>query len=63
LNFEPRIAPRSLRVSVLVAKESMSRNAMTFKIEGELWAEPTPMALYLKTELDLESGDVTVVEG
>jgi type VI secretion system protein ImpF len=63
VNFEPRIAPKSLRVSVVVAKEAMNRNAMTFKIEGELWAEPTPMALYLKTELDLESGDVTVVEG
>jgi type VI secretion system protein ImpF len=63
MDFEPRIARKSLRVSVLVVKESMNRNAMVFKIEGELWAEPTPLALYLRTELDLESGDVTVVEG
>jgi type VI secretion system protein ImpF len=62
VSFEPRIAPKSLRVSVVMAAEAMNRNAMTFKIEGELWAEPTPMALYLRTELDLESGDVTVVE-
>jgi type VI secretion system protein ImpF len=61
VSFEPRIAPKSLRVSVVMASEAMNRNAMTFKIEGELWAEPTPMALYLRTELDLESGDVTVV--
>jgi type VI secretion system protein ImpF len=41
----------------------MSRNAVTFKIEGELWSHPAPMALFLKTELDLESGDVNVTDG
>ena len=33
---------------------------MTFLIEGELWAQPVPLRLYLKTEIDLEIGDVKV---
>jgi len=40
----------------------MSHNAMTFYIEGELWADPVPLHIYLKTELDLESGDLKIFE-
>ncbi len=58
--FEPRIAPDSLRVSVARDESTMGRNAMVFTIEGQLWAEPTPMTLFLKTEVDLETGDVAV---
>jgi type VI secretion system protein ImpF len=35
---------------------------MVFTIEGQLWAEPTPISLYLKTEVDLETGDVAVTD-
>jgi type VI secretion system protein ImpF len=62
LDFEPRILADSLRVSVEVAPEQMSRHAMTFVIEGRLWAQPLPLSLYLKTELDLETGTVTVTD-
>jgi len=60
INFEPRIAANSVRVAIVKDDRDMSRNAMVFNIEGRLWAEPTPIALYLKTELDLETGDVSV---
>lgn len=63
VDFEPRIAPESLRVTVQTSENAMGRNAMVFRIEGELWAKPAPQALYLKTEVDLETGDVTVREG
>jgi type VI secretion system protein ImpF len=36
----------------------MSHNAMTFEIEGQLWAQPVPQRIYLKTEVDLELGEV-----
>ena len=62
IKFEPRINSRTLKVAVNVDNLRMSRNAMTFEIEGELWARPTPLALFLKTELDLETGDVAVSE-
>ena len=32
------------------------------EIEGDLWAQPIPLQLYLKTEIDLESGQVKVEE-
>lgn len=60
VKFEPRINNRTLKVNVNVEPGRMSRNSLTFKIEGELWAQPTPLALYLKTEVDLETGDVRV---
>ena len=63
VEFEPRINGRSLKVKINVDRNNMSRNALIFRIEGELWAQPTPLALFLKTELDLESGSVTVTEG
>jgi type VI secretion system protein ImpF len=62
LKFEPRINPKTLKVSVTVDRGLMSQNALTFQIEGELWAQPTPMALFLKTVLDMESGDVDILD-
>ena len=62
LNFEPRILASSLNVVVHVSPEKMDRQALTFIIEGQLWARPQPQNLYLKTELDLETGTVTVDE-
>lgn len=62
LNFEPRILSDTLKVTVRIDAEQMSRHAMLFIIEGQLWAQPVPLSLYLKTELDLETGTVTVAE-
>ena len=60
IKFEPRIAARSLSISIVKDAAGMSRNSMVFNISGQLWAEPTPITLYLKTEVDLETGGVTV---
>jgi type VI secretion system protein ImpF len=62
LDFEPRILRDTLRVRVLVAPEQMNRRALTFIIEGELWAQPVPLSVYLKTEVDLETGSVTIAD-
>jgi type VI secretion system protein ImpF len=62
LNFEPRILGDTVKVTVRVDAEQMTRHAMSFIIEGQLWAQPVPLSLYLKTELDLETGSVTVAE-
>ncbi len=61
-DFEPRIYRHSLRVHAALTEERMSHNALTFEIEGDLWAQPIPLQLYLKTEIDLESGQVKVEE-
>ncbi len=62
VKFEPRISPDSLRVRISPDETAKGRNAMVFTIEGQLWAEPTPIALYLKTEVDLETGDIAVTD-
>jgi type VI secretion system protein ImpF len=60
-DFEPRILRDSVRVRTMKRNE-MSLNALTFEIEGELWAQPVPFHLFLKTQVDLETGSVSVVE-
>lgn len=62
LDFEPRILPKTLRVRAIVAEDRMNRNALTFEIEGELWADPAPLRLLLQTEVDLETGSVQVTD-
>ena len=62
LNFEPRILASTLRVSVDVDQSRMSHNAMTFRIVGQLWAQPLPINLFLSTELDFENGSASVME-
>ncbi|MEN8130697.1 MAG: type VI secretion system baseplate subunit TssE [Pseudomonadota bacterium] len=59
LSYEPRILRNSLRVHVVTTDE-MSANALRFEIEFDMWAEPVPERLYLKTEVDLGSGLVTL---
>jgi type VI secretion system protein ImpF len=49
----------SLRVHVVTSDE-MSVNALRFEIEFDMWAEPVPERLYLKTEVDLGSGVVSL---
>lgn len=61
-DFEPRILRQSLRVTARVDAERMSHNTLTFDIEGDLWAQPVPLRIFLKTELDLELGEVRIVE-
>jgi type VI secretion system protein ImpF len=56
LDFEPRILPGTLKVSVTINDEEMSVNTLIFEIQGELWWQPLPERFYLKTTLDVELG-------
>jgi type VI secretion system protein ImpF len=62
LDFEPRILANTLKIRVVVDQTLMAHNAMAFDIEGELWAQPMPLQLFLRTEVDLELGDVRVAQ-
>ena len=62
LDFEPRILANTLRINVSSQESAMNANALTFDIEGEMWAQPTPQRLFLRTEIDLESGGFSVRE-
>jgi len=60
--FEPRLVRESLRVRARVSREEMGHNALNFEIEGQLWAQPLPLQMYLKTDIDLETGEVSIDE-
>ena len=62
VRFEPRVLRRGLSVRAASDTAQMSRNAVVFEIRGELWAQPMPEALYVKTAMDLETGSVSVQE-
>jgi type VI secretion system protein ImpF len=62
LHYEPRLIPRTVRVHLEVHANEMSHNSMSFLIEAELWSQPLPLQLYLRTEIDFEDGNVRVAE-
>lgn len=61
LEFEPRLLRNTVKVQV-VRSESVDVNAVCFGIEADLWAQPLPLRLYLRTELNLEDGEARVME-
>ncbi len=61
-SFEPRLIRNSVQVKLDVNPEDMTHNAMTFTIEAELWAQPLPLRLFFKTDIDLETGAARVEE-
>ena len=61
-DFEPRLIRNSVKVKLVADPDKMGHNAMSFTIEADLWSQPLPMRLYLKTELDLEDGTVKISE-
>jgi type VI secretion system protein ImpF len=61
IDFEPRITPSTLQVDALVTELQLDRhNVISVQIRGELWAYPVPLELLLRTDLDLETGQVEI---
>ena len=57
--FEPRIAPGSLDVELLPG-DSARQSIVTFEIRADMWAQPLPMELYLRSQVDVTTGEVKV---
>jgi type VI secretion system protein ImpF len=55
--FEPRIAKGSAKVE-LRASERNTETVIHFDIRAEMWAQPVPQELYMRTELDLVTGEL-----
>lgn len=59
--FEPRILADTLEVRAIEFDSVMAtHNIIEFEIRGFLWAQPVPLELLLRTQLDLEAGQVEV---
>lgn len=61
-DFEPRLIRNSVKVRMIANDTLNKHNSMQFIIEAELWAQPVPLQLFLKSQIDLEDGNVSVVD-
>ena len=60
-DFEPRLIEDTVKVQSDVY-DAKTHNTMVATIEAELWSQPLPQKLLLRTELDLENGEVKLQE-
>jgi len=58
--FESRISSHSLSVHLASSRDPDAMRSLVFEIEGELWAQPAPEHLFVKTEVDMETGRHTL---
>ncbi|MBC8731904.1 type VI secretion system baseplate subunit TssE [Paraburkholderia sp. UCT2] len=56
LDFEPRLIASTVQVSIEVDEARMGSRSLRFLIEADMWANPMPLSLYLRTDVDLETG-------
>ena len=55
--YEPRLLPETVLVKATAAADrSISGNRVDFEIRADLWAVPMPDVLFVRTEVDLETG-------
>ena len=57
--FEPRLRRGSVQIE-LSSQIVEGGVLVTFEIRAEMWAHPVPMELYLRSELDITTGDVKI---
>ncbi|MEN9903986.1 MAG: type secretion system baseplate subunit TssE [Pseudomonadota bacterium] len=63
LRFEPRILADTLEVKAIEQDSMMGwHNVVCVTISGQIWAQPVPLEMMLRTEVDLETGQVSLSE-
>ncbi len=63
LDFEPRIVPGTLEVRTVIDPGQLDHhNVVGVEIQGHLWAQPIPLELLVRTEIDIETGRVEIAD-
>lgn len=57
--FEPRIRKGSVMVE-LRSDDVKRETLVAFDIRADMWAEPVPMELFLRSEVDVTTGEISV---
>jgi len=61
VRFEPRVMEDSLEVKAIDSSSVLdTHNVIEFEIRGLMWAQPVPLELLLRTQVDLEAGQIQV---
>jgi type VI secretion system protein ImpF len=58
--FEPRLT--QVQVTPEFDSKDGDVHALKFRVEAELWGQPTPQRLLLRTQIDVETADVVVMD-
>jgi type VI secretion system protein ImpF len=63
VTHEPRIIANTLKVEALLSAVQMDHhNQISFRISGQIWAQPVPLEMLVQTDIDLETGRVALKE-
>jgi type VI secretion system protein ImpF len=63
IDFEPRILADSLEVrAIKQSNPHEQHNVIGVQIHGQLWAQPVPLELLVRTQIDLETGNVEIAD-
>jgi len=63
VEFEPRILPGTLQVKAILQASTLDHhNVIGVEIQGQLWAQPVPLEMLVRTEIDLETGKVEMAD-
>jgi type VI secretion system protein ImpF len=61
IEFEPRMVASTLQVRALTDSSSIDHhNQIQVEIRGSLWSVPVPIEILLRTNVDLESGEIRI---
>jgi len=61
--FEPRIREGSTDVELRYEAENENKTLVKFDIRADMWAQPLPMELYLRSEVDVTTGELRLERG
>jgi type VI secretion system protein ImpF len=58
--FEPRLS--AIRVTPEVGEEGNETHVLAFRIDAQLWGQPVPQQLVLRTSIDVDTGNVSLAD-
>ena len=63
IRFEPRLLPETLQVDMIESEHAMNlHNIIGIRISAQLWAQPVPLEMLLRSEIDIETGHVDLYD-
>lgn len=62
VNFEPRLLRDTLKVSVRMQRWRTDNRVLEFTVQAQLWAQPAPLDVRFRSEIDVDTGAASVVE-
>ena len=57
--YEPRIHPGSIEVQLRQGQDNRTA-VISFDIRADMWAQPMPIELYLRSEVDVTTGELAL---